>query len=73
MIKKEITDTVQKALAKLPQKLKTVLVLKEYGNLSYREIASMLHITESNVKVRVFRARALLEELLGEEEIDYVS
>lgn len=73
LIKKEITDTVQKALSKLPQKLKTVLVLKEYGNLSYREIASMLHITESNVKVRVFRARALLEELLGEEEIDYVS
>jgi len=72
LIKKEISDAVQKALAKLPQKLKTVLVLKEYGDLSYREIASMLHITEGNVKVRVFRARALLEGLLGEEEM-YVS
>jgi len=43
-------------------------VLKEYGNLSYREIGKVLHITENNVKVRVHRARNMLGTLLKEEE-----
>ncbi len=60
-----VTD-VQKALLRLPENLRTVLVLKEYAGFAYSEIGKMLNITEGNVKVRVFRARARLAQLLKE-------
>jgi len=34
------------------------------SDLSYREIANILGISEANVKVKVHRARILLKELL---------
>jgi len=70
LIKKEGIETVQAALMKLPLNLRTVLILKEYGQLSYKEIASIQKITEGNVKVRVYRARASLEEILSKEGLD---
>lgn len=67
-IMKEATVTlVQEALEKLPPKLRTVLVLKEYGDLGYREIGAMMGISEGNVKVRVFRAREQLQKILKDE------
>ncbi len=51
----------------LPEKFKTVLVLKEYGGLNYKEIGKVLGITEGNVKVRVFRAREALAALMRED------
>jgi RNA polymerase sigma-70 factor (ECF subfamily) len=71
-IKKETNELVRAALAKLPKKFRDPLVLREYGALSYREIGSILHISEGNVKVRVFRARVQLENLLDKEAL-YVS
>lgn len=65
VIRRENEQEVQWALRQLPDKLKTVLILKEYGQLNYREIASILGITEGNVKVRVFRARERLMEVLS--------
>ncbi len=62
----EASRDIQEALAKLPEKLKSVLVLKEYAGMSYKQIAQALGITEGNVKVRVFRARAALAELMKE-------
>jgi len=59
---------VRQALDRLPEKLKTVLVLKEYGLLNYKEIGKILGITEGNVKVRVFRAREALATLMREDE-----
>ena len=48
-----------------PDKLKEVLVLKEFGEMNYKEIARALRISESNVKVRVFRAKEKLAEILN--------
>lgn len=53
------------ALKKLPQNLREVLILREYGDLNYKEIGKVLGITEGNVKVRMFRAREQLEKLIG--------
>jgi RNA polymerase sigma-70 factor (ECF subfamily) len=60
---------VQEALNILPEKLRIVLVLKEYGNLNYKEIASALDISEGNVKVRVYRARERLARYLKEGDL----
>ena len=66
LLKQEAIDYVQEALEKLPKKLKAVLQLKEYGSLNYKEIGSILGISEGNVKVRVFRAREQLAKYIGE-------
>ncbi len=66
-VKGEILDEVKAALALLPEKLRTVLVLKEYGELNYKEIGRTLGISEGNVKVRVFRAREKLADLLDKD------
>ncbi len=70
LLNKERIETVRKALMELPLNLRTVLIFKEYGQLNYKEIASILRITEGNVKVRVYRARSILEEILSREDFD---
>lgn len=68
-IKEEDRLEVQKALDALPEKLRTVLVLKEFGDLNYKEIGRALGISEGNVKVRVFRAREKLAGMIGEDGV----
>ena len=64
VIKKETGRIVREALEKLPYKLRVVLVLKEYGKLNYKQIGKIVGISEGNVKVRVFRGREKLSQLL---------
>ena len=68
-LKQEAFLSVQQAVNKLPQKLREVLVLREYGQLNYREIAKVLKINEGNVKVRAFRARERVAAFLVKENI----
>jgi RNA polymerase sigma-70 factor (ECF subfamily) len=68
LLKKESRKEVLKALEQLPENLRIVLILKEYGELNYKEIGRALGISEGNVKVRVFRARERLAVLLTEED-----
>jgi RNA polymerase sigma factor (sigma-70 family) len=72
VMREETRSDVQNALDALPFNLRAPLVFREYGDLSYREIGSILRISESNVKVRIFRARERLEKALGEGDA-YVS
>ena len=67
LLKKETREEVREALEKLPENLRIVLILKEYGGLNYKEIGRSLGISEGNVKVRVFRARERLSGLLDAE------
>jgi len=67
LIKKETREEVLRAMEQLPDNLRTVLILKEYGELNYKEIGRTLGISEGNVKVRVFRARERLAGLLAED------
>ncbi len=71
VLKEEARKKAVDALNKLPKNLREVLILKEYGDLNYKEIGKILGITEGNVKVRVFRAREKLEKLIG--DVDSVS
>ena len=70
LILKESTAAVRKAVSELPEIYKTVIVLREYAGLNYKEIAGVLKISESNVKVRVHRARKELEAKLDREEVN---
>ena len=61
----ETIREVRKAVSSLPENLRLVVVLKEYGELDYKSIGKVLGISEGNVKVRVHRARKKLEETLA--------
>jgi RNA polymerase sigma factor (sigma-70 family) len=64
MIKEETRTDVQAALDALPFNLRAPIVFREYADLSYKEIGGILGISESNVKVRIFRARERLGKAL---------
>ena len=70
LLLKESTAAVRKAVSELPEIYKTVIVLLEYAGLNYKQIAEQLKISESNVKVRVHRARKELEAKLDREEVN---
>ncbi|MCF0262147.1 MAG: RNA polymerase sigma factor [Sphaerochaetaceae bacterium] len=70
LLQKESAAAVRKAVSELPEIYKTVIVLREYADLDYKDIAKVMKISESNVKVRVHRARKELEAKLGREEIN---
>ena len=58
----EQIDRVEKWLAQLPEKNRTVFRLREVEGLTYKEIASILNITEEQVKTILFRLRRKLKE-----------
>ena len=53
------------ALARLDANLKVPLMLKEIEGHSVREISEMMGITQSNVKIRLYRARKKMSAMLG--------
>ena len=58
---------VRQALGKLDSEEREVLLLREYEQLSYAEIASLLRIPMNTVRSRLFRARLSLKGLLVSE------
>lgn len=70
VIEEEEKRAVRDAINSLPENLRSVIQLKEYSGLDYKAIGKVLGISETNVKVRVHRARKKLEELLTAEDKD---
>ena len=57
------------AIAALPEIYQRVIELRFLEEKTYKDIAEELDLTMSNVKVRILRARNLLEEQMKEQEI----
>lgn len=66
LLQKEQAELVQSAVDALPEAARSVLVLREYGGLSYREIASTLEIPLGTVMSRLNYARSRLRAMLAE-------
>jgi RNA polymerase sigma factor (sigma-70 family) len=62
--KEEIRVLVEKSLASLTPAQREVLLLYYFEELSYKEIADVLHVPISTVGVRLARARASLKRIL---------
>jgi RNA polymerase sigma-70 factor, ECF subfamily len=60
----EQREMVQRLLNRLPDKYRSVTVLRYYNDLSYDEIARATGLTESAVKTQLHRARRMLADLL---------
>jgi RNA polymerase sigma-70 factor, ECF subfamily len=65
LLKEEATERVAQALAELPLKYRSPLVLREIEGWSYREIAATLGFGEGTVKSRIHRGRAQLRHVLS--------
>lgn len=64
MVDNELTQQVRRAIGRLPDHFRAALVLCEYDNLSYAEIARTLGASIPQVKTWIHRARRQLEEML---------
>lgn len=59
---RELQQLLAEALDQLDEKYRTVFVLRDIEERSTAEVAELLDISESNVKVRLLRARLQLRE-----------
>lgn len=64
LLNRELRTVLSAALETLPATLKSVFVLRDIEGLSTAETAEVLSLTETNVKVRLHRARVALRERL---------
>jgi RNA polymerase sigma-70 factor (ECF subfamily) len=70
MQRKEVAAVVQESVQALPHDLRTVVLLFEYGNQSYEEIAGVVGCSAKAVETRLYRARKILRERLASLESD---
>jgi RNA polymerase sigma-70 factor, ECF subfamily len=64
MMRQEKKEVVQRAIQQLTQEHREVILLREYQDYSYGEIAETLNIRIEAVKSRIFRARKELKKKL---------
>jgi len=61
---KERRIQIQKSIDTLPEKYKSVIILRHQEERTYEEISEMLNIPIGTVKARIFRAREMLKKNL---------
>lgn len=62
----EKIEKLHNAIDQLPPHLKEILILREYNHLTYVEICQVTNETMENVKIRIFRAKKKLKQILTE-------
>lgn len=62
MIQKDRVEQVRRIIDTLPEKQKSCMQLRDFEGKSYREIASVLGMTEEQVKINIFRARQTVKQ-----------
>lgn len=72
LVNKELSSVLEQAIARLPEKYRLVFVLREIEDMSVKETSAVLNIEESNVKVRLNRAKTMLRENLNGYMKDHV-
>jgi RNA polymerase sigma-70 factor (ECF subfamily) len=61
----ELKGTVERAIAALPEDLRTAIVLRELEGMSYEEIAQTMECPVGTVRSRIFRARDAIGKKVG--------
>jgi RNA polymerase sigma-70 factor (ECF subfamily) len=59
-----LKEVINNALEKLPEIQRTVIMLRDYEGYDYNEIGEITQLSESQVKVYIFRARQTLKNYL---------
>jgi RNA polymerase sigma-70 factor (ECF subfamily) len=61
----ELINILNDSLNKLPEKYRTVFILKELEGKSIEEVAKILNLSPAAIKTRLHRSRLFLRELMG--------
>ena len=61
-IQNDRAQLVRQLISQLPERLRSCMQLRDMEGKSYRDIATILGITEQQVKVNIFRARQTIRE-----------
>ena len=64
----DLKEVLNEAVNKLPEIQRMVVMLRDYEGYSYKEIGDITSLTESQVKVYIFRARIFLKNYIGDIE-----
>ena len=64
-LSEEIRQTVNTAIADLPEDLRTAIILREIEGMSYEEIAQTMECPVGTVRSRIFRARKSIDKRVG--------
>lgn len=60
----EISNIVNLAINALPEQYREVIIMKEHLDMSYQEIADATNQALSNVRIKIYRAKEKLREIL---------
>ena len=60
-----LKEILRDAVNRLPEIQRSVVLLRDYEGYSYEEIGEITGLTESQVKVYIYRARVFLKEYIG--------
>jgi RNA polymerase sigma-70 factor (ECF subfamily) len=63
--RREIREMLREGIARLPPSYREVLLLRDVEGLSIEDTASLLTISTANVRVRLHRARLMLQKDLA--------
>ena len=64
----DLEEVLESAVENLPEDQKAVVMLRDYEGYSYKEIADITKLSESQVKVYIYRARVYLKNYIGSME-----
>jgi RNA polymerase sigma-70 factor (ECF subfamily) len=64
-ISNEVQETLERAIAALPEDLRTAIILRELDGMSYEEIAQTMECPVGTVRSRIFRARDAIGKKIG--------
>ena len=65
LLNQEIIDTIKTAIDKLPDEMRTAIILREFDGMSYEEIAEAMDCPVGTVRSRLFRAREAIDNKLN--------
>jgi len=65
LLNQEIIDTIKTAIDKLPEEMRTAIILREFEGMSYEEIAEAMDCPVGTVRSRIFRAREAIDNKLN--------
>jgi RNA polymerase sigma-70 factor (ECF subfamily) len=71
ILETERKKILEDAIASLPEKYKTVILLRHQDEMEYEEIAQKLNIPLGTVKAHIFRGRELLNKYLKDKRIHF--
>lgn len=65
LLNQEIVDTIKTAIEKLPEEMRTAIMMREFDGMSYEEIAEAMDCPVGTVRSRLFRAREAIDNKLN--------